>query len=138
MEVKSLDHIHIYSRAPEDSAAFYRDHFGAAEVLRNEERDGRISIFLSLAGRIVICSDFPSDITAGDPPPFGDGAYAHGFGVAHIGLRVDDVASAVRELEVADVRILGGPFEEPGIQFAYVAAPDGVVVELTQYEAPGG
>jgi catechol 2,3-dioxygenase-like lactoylglutathione lyase family enzyme len=138
MEVKSLDHIHIYSAAPEQSAGFYIDHFGAAEVLRNEERDGRISIFLSLADRIVILGTLPRGISACDPPPFGDGAYTHGFGIAHVGIRVDDVEAAVRELDDAGVEILDGPFEEPGIRFAYIAAPDGVVLELTQYEAPGG
>ena len=51
-----------------------------------------------------------------------------------IGLRVGDVALALEELSEAHVRILSQPVrEESGPTYAYVAAPDGVVIELTQY-----
>jgi catechol 2,3-dioxygenase-like lactoylglutathione lyase family enzyme len=54
--------------------------------------------------------------------------------VSHIGLRVADVRAALRELSAAGVRVLSEPVSEPtGLTFAYVAAPDGVVLELTQY-----
>ena len=33
MKIESLDHIHIYSEDAERSAAFYREHFDAQEVL---------------------------------------------------------------------------------------------------------
>ena len=34
MQVKSLDHIHIYADEPEESARFYTYHFEAKEILR--------------------------------------------------------------------------------------------------------
>lgn len=136
MRVESLDHIHIYSADPVASAAFYVRHFAAVEAVRNERPDGPPSVVISLGGRIVILASFPGDISPAAPPSFGDGAYAHGFGVAHFGLRVDDVHAAVRELKQADVRVLADPVEEPDLTYAYVAAPDGVVLELTQYPTP--
>ena len=49
-------------------------------------------------------------------------------------MRVSDVAVAARELAADGVRILTQPTtEDSGLRYAYVAAPDGVVVELTQY-----
>ena len=85
---------------------------------------------------MLVLGSFPSGLVAVPPPEVGDGAYAHGFGVAHFGLRVADVDAAIAELSAAGVRILSQPIqEESGLTYAYIAAPDGVVVELTQYES---
>lgn len=134
MRVESLDHIHIYGRDADSSAAFYQNHFGATEVSRDQNAHGQTRIFLLLGKQLVVLSPFPPDIAPAAPPAAGDGAYAHGFGVAHFGLRVDDVEEAVGELSAVGVTILGGPTHEAaGLSYAYVAAPDGVVIELTQY-----
>ncbi len=134
MYVESLDHIHIYSADPEESARFFERHFEAKSVLRNSNVNGDIRIFLSLGGQIVVIGAFPAGLGAELPPPAADGAYSHGFGVAHIGLRVASVSEAVSELSAAGVRMLSQPMsEESGLTYAYVAVPDGVVVELTEY-----
>lgn len=135
MKVESLDHIHIYAAEPDESARFYQDHFEAKPVHRNTNASGDSRIFLAIGGQIVVVGSFPRSLAPAPPPEAGDGAYNHGFGVAHFGLRVADVRAAVSELEASGVRVLSQPVEEPsGLVFAYVAAPDGVVVELTQYE----
>ena len=134
MKVESLDHIHIYSADPEGAAGFYAEHFEAAEVHRSENVYGQTRIFLSLGGQLVVLGPFPPDVTAAEPPAAGDGAYTHGFGVAHLGLRVGSVDAAIRELREKGVQVLRGLTTEPtGLVYAYVAAPDGVVLELTQY-----
>jgi len=137
LQVESLDHIHVYAADPDESARFYQDHFEAKSVHRNENANGDARIFLALGGQILVIGSFPSGLTPAAPPQAGDGAYSHGFGIAHFGVRVADVASAAAELTSAGIRVLAGPVREPsGLTFAYVAAPDGVVVELTQYETP--
>ena len=137
MQVVSLDHIHVYAAAPEESVRFYEQHFGAKTVHRNAGPDGRTLIFLALGGQILVVGDFPSGMAPSPPPKAGDGAYSHGFGVAHFGVRVEDVPAAVEELTAAGVGVLGQPVHEAtGLTYAYIAAPDGVVVELTQYETP--
>ncbi len=134
LKVESLDHIHIYATEPEESARFYRHHFEAKPVLRNTNANGNTRIFLALGGQILVVGSFPIGLVPALPPDAGDGAYSHGFGVAHFGLRVADVVSATAELAAAGVRVLGEPVCEPsGLTYAYVAAPDGVIVELTQY-----
>jgi lactoylglutathione lyase len=136
MQVESFDHIHIYAAEPEDSARFYQHHFEAKPVLRNTNANGDLRIFLGLGGQILVVGSFPSGLEPAPPPEAGDGAYSHGFGVAHFGLRVADVRAAIAELSASGVRILSQPVCEPsGLTYAYVAAPDGVVVELTQYES---
>ena len=136
MKVESLDHIHIYAAEPEQSARFYQHHFEAKPVLRNTNANGDTRIFLALGGQILVIGSFPSGLTPASPPESGDGAYSHGFGIAHFGLRVANVHAAIAELLASGVRILSQPVREPsGLTYAYVAAPDGVVVELTQYES---
>ena len=136
MRVESLDHIHIYAAQPETSVRFYEQHFEAKQVVRNENVNGDARFFLALGGQILVVGSFPSGLTAKPAPAPGDGAYSHGFGIAHFGLRVADVRAAVAELSASGVRVLSQPVCEPsGLSYAYIAAPDGVVVELTQYES---
>ena len=134
MQVESLDHIHIYSRDPESSAAFYTEHFGAREVLRNQNVHDQTRIFLSLGGQLVVLGPFPPGLDARDPPAPADGAYAHGFGVAHFGLKVPDIEEAARELKERGIRMTTEATHEPGgLSYCYLAAPDGVIIELTSY-----
>ena len=136
MQVKSLDHIHIYAAEPEESARFYTDHFEAKPIHRNTNVNGDDRIFLALGGQVLVVGSFPGGHAPAAPPEPGDGAYRHGFGVAHIGLRVADVDAALAELTDSGVRVLSQPVREPsGLRYAYIAAPDGVIVELTQYES---
>ncbi len=135
MHVEALDHIHIHGVDPDASAAFYTKHFSATVVERHDEGP---SVLLALGGKILIFSPLPDGVSPAELPAFVGGAYANGFGVAHFGLRVADVVGAVEELAAAGVEILGGPQVEPGITVAYVGAPDGVVIELTQYAIPTG
>lgn len=137
MQVKSLDHIHIYAADPESSARFYMEHFDAKPIVRNTNVNGDSRIFLALGGQVLVLGSFPSGLRPAPPPEPGDGAYRHGFGVAHFGLRVANVETALSELSDSDVPVLSPPVREPsGLTYAYIAAPDGVVLELTQYESP--
>ena len=134
MNIDSLDHIHVYGADPERSALFYIKHFDATEMLRNENVHGQTRIFLSLGGMVLVLGPFPPGIEASSPPEAGDGAYSLGFGIAHFGLKVTDVEQAAAELLKAGVELLGEPVHEStGLSYCYLAAPDGVVVELTQY-----
>ena len=135
MQVQSLDHIHIYAAQPEESARFYSHHFEAKPIHRNTNVNGDTRIFLALGGQVLVLGSFPSGIVSATPGDAGDGAYRNGFGIAHFGLRVADVDAALAELSASGVRVLSECVrEQSGLSYAYIAAPDGVVVELTQYE----
>ncbi len=57
------------------------------------------------------------------------------FAALKLGLRVADVEASLTELRAGGVRVLSQAVREPpGLTYAYVAAPDGVVIELTEYE----
>lgn len=136
MHVESLDHIHIYAANPEESAKFYQHHFEAKQVHRNVNTNGDVRLFLALGGQIIVLGSFPAGMAPAPPPEAGDGAYPHGFGIAHFGLRVADLEASIDELSAAGVRVLSEVVHEPtGLSYSYAAAPDGVILELTQYES---
>ena len=136
VRVESLDHIHIYAANPEESAKFYQHHFEAKQVHRNVNTNGDVRLFLALGGQIIVVGSVPTGMAPAPPPEAGDGAYVHGFGIAHFGLRVADLEASIKELAASGIRALSEIVQEPtGLSYAYVAAPDGVILELTQYES---
>ena len=137
MQVKSLDHIHVYAADPDLSARFYEKHFDAKPIARNTKVDGETRILLALGGQVLVLGSFPSGVQPSPPPVSADGANRHGFGISHFGLRVANVEEALAELADSGVPVLSPPVREPsGPIYAFIVAPDGVVVELTQYESP--
>lgn len=135
MNVKSIDHIHIYSHDPAASQAFWEQHFGATKVMEAKNAHHQVIHILQVAGQGLALSEFPPGMT---PAPRsvepGAGREGLGFGgVMHLGINVADVHAAVDELEAAGVTIHSKPAEAYGTTFAYVEAPDGVLIELTQY-----
>ncbi|MFC1611770.1 VOC family protein [Myxococcota bacterium] len=133
MKGATLDHLHIYCRDPEASIAFYERHFGARRMGGTASARGESLRFLLLGGDTLAVSGFPVGLEPKDPPPARGGAYPCGYGVAHIGLNVPDLDAAVGALEGAGVTILTAPQHARGLSYAYVAGPDGVIIELTEY-----
>ncbi len=135
MQVKSIDHIHIYSSDPAASQAFWERHFGAARVFETRNAHDQAVHILQLGGHNLALSEFPPGEAPAAPVVVDRlGREGQGFGgVMHLGFNVADVAAAVAELRAAGVKVHSEPAEAHGTIFAYVEAPDGVLIELTQY-----
>jgi len=137
MRVAAFDHVHVYAADPDATLAFYQRHFGAELLGQLTNANGGTNNFLLVGGQLLVVSRFPPGLAPAALPPAGDGALAAGFGVAHLGINIDDVDAAVAELEAAGVPVLS-PVRQGGIiRYAYVQAPDGVVLELTAYRVTG-
>ncbi|MFT5353908.1 MAG: catechol 2,3-dioxygenase-like lactoylglutathione lyase family enzyme [Polyangiales bacterium] len=134
--VLALDHIHIYAADPDVSIAFYETYFDAECVGSLPTLDERRNHFLILGAQIIVISAFPSGVSARESPGVHDGASKAGFGVSHIGLNVARLDAHVGRLKTANVRVHGEPVTSGPIRYVYVDAPDGVVLELTQYVLP--
>lgn len=136
MHVKALDHIHIYGRDPHASLAFWERHFGAKKVMETKNIHHQDVLIVQVAGQGIAFSEFPPGLTPATPASVSAQAGSEGMspvGVMHLGINVDDVRAAASELQAAGVKVHTQPAEAYGVTFAYVEAPDGVLIELTQY-----
>lgn len=118
---RGLTHLHLVVRDLERSLGFYRTVFGMKERFR----EGSTMVFLSTPGSGDL-------ITLNEDPEHRSSAGVSG-GIAHFGFRLRNAADldkAIAEVEAAGGSLLERGEHPPGVPFAYVADPDGYVIEL--------
>ena len=121
IETEGLTHLQLTVRDLDRSLRFYGDVFGMQEMFR----DGPHLVFLRTPGaRDTITLN--GDPTQPDPEPSIGG-------VAHFGFRLKDASqldAAIDAVEAAGGRLIERGAHPSGQRFAYVADPDGYVIEL--------
>jgi catechol 2,3-dioxygenase-like lactoylglutathione lyase family enzyme len=131
-----FDHVHIISQDPEASARWYVEMFGAT-IAANTTARGAPQIFVEL-GRmtILIRGKRPGEDPALPRPirPYADFSSHNAWGTDHFGfLYQGDLEALCAELRAKNVTF---PVELKrgvnGSLLCYVAAPDGVSIELMQ------
>jgi catechol 2,3-dioxygenase-like lactoylglutathione lyase family enzyme len=133
MKIHRLDHIHVYCLAPDASLRFYTDVFEAGILGKAYGSDGGVRYFLRLGGLALVLAPYPQDTEPAVPTVYRDGIYEHGYGFGHFGLHVDNVDDAIETVRQRGAKILAEPREFVGARFAYIAAPDGVIIELLEH-----
>jgi catechol 2,3-dioxygenase-like lactoylglutathione lyase family enzyme len=131
-----FDHVHIISENPHASAVWYVEMFGA-RVAADTVARGAPQIFVELGGMtILIRGKRPGEAPASARPirPFADFSSHDSWGTDHFGfLYQGDLAAFCAELRGKGVQF---PVELKrgvgGSLLCYVAAPDGVSIELMQ------
>ncbi len=124
--VYSYDHIHLRTRDPKATMAFYEKMFDAKRV-EFVQSNGIARVDLDLNGLTIFIAEVAADAKLPSAPA---SSY---IGLDHLGLRVDDVDAAVTELKLRGAVILKGPVTiRPGVRIAFVQGPDNVRIELLQ------
>ena len=124
------DHTHITSPDPKKAADFYINVMGG-KLIRAFEiagRGGQRAQDISLGGLVIRISAS----TGADPSLKEEYAAAkgrHQYGLHHLGIKVNNLAEAVAELEAAGAELV---FPYKGSGAAFVIAPGNVLFELTQ------
>jgi catechol 2,3-dioxygenase-like lactoylglutathione lyase family enzyme len=125
MSTFTFDHIHLFSRNPEATAAFYERMFGA-EVIRTTPQ-GKPRIDLKLGGANIFILDVSGDAKAGAGP-----GHPH-QGLDHFGLEVKDIDAVCADLKSKGVVFTREPVTiRPGTRIAFLAGPEGVSIELLE------
>jgi catechol 2,3-dioxygenase-like lactoylglutathione lyase family enzyme len=116
VKARKLYHINLNVSDIERSVRFYQRAFGLVENFR----EGPKMVFLSPR-------DSDDVITLHQTDPVGL------QGVAHFGFQIDDgnLDEAVAAVTAAGGRFLSKGEHAPGVLYAYVADPDGYVIELS-------
>jgi glyoxylase I family protein len=128
-----FSHVALNCRDLALTQAFYQTHLGFG-VSRVINMDGGARIVFLKRGEVYLELFSPEPDIAQVARAFPDGP--HGAGVLrHLAFQVDDLDAALRGLgEAADLTL--GPLDFsafiPGWKTAWIADPDGVVIELSQ------
>jgi len=114
----SFDHIHLMSSDPVKTAEFYQKTFGAVVKSTRDFGGGRITVNLDLGGVMIL---------------IGKSRDESQNGLAHFGMRTDNLDEAVAELKNKGV-----PFTReitpiaPGFRISFLQAPEKVSIELQE------
>jgi catechol 2,3-dioxygenase-like lactoylglutathione lyase family enzyme len=132
----AFDHIHLISRDARAAAGWYREMFGG-EIVAEQHLRGAPQIDVRVGDMtIVIRGQRPGEEPATTRPMrHFDGYSSHDeWGTDHFGFTYrGDLRAFCDELKRKGVRMAVEPWEfKPGMVLCYVAAPDGVSIELIQ------
>jgi lactoylglutathione lyase len=125
----TFDHIHLFTRNPEATAAFYQRMFGA-EVIRSMQQ-GKPRIDLKLGGANIFILDVSQDATASPGP-----AHPH-QGLDHFGLEVKQIDAVCADLKAKGAVFTREPVTiRPGTRIAFLSGPEGASIELLERTPP--
>ncbi len=136
-EMLAFDHIHLISRDPKAAADWYREMFGGEVTALQENLRGAPQIDVRVCGMtIVIRGRRPGEQPAEtNPMQHFDGYSSHDeWGTDHFGFTYrGDLRAFCAKLKQKGARMAVEPWEfKPGLVLCYVAAPDGVSIEIIQ------
>ena len=113
-----FDHIHLMSPDPRKTAEFYQEMFGATLVSLHDRGNGRVMINLNLDGVNFLITKAADEKQSG---------------LAHFGLRVDDLKEAAGELKAKNVKFTREVTEvSPQLKISFLQAPENVPIELQE------
>ena len=121
------DHIHLISPDPLKTAEFYEKMFNAKRVSVTDRGGGHVNVALDLNGSRVLV------MNPRVQPETGPSARVDNYGLEHLGIRTDDLETAV-----ADLKAKGVKFKEEmrvassGAKISFLWAPENVLIELLE------
>ena len=128
-----LAHVGLSARDPSATEQFYTRHFGFRRVRAVSLGGGEEIVFLRSASGDLCLELFKARGEPPAPPVMGDGPAYPGF--RHLAIQVASV-DAQLEAMGADAHVTQGPMDFdtfiPGWRTAWVADPDGRIIEITQ------
>jgi catechol 2,3-dioxygenase-like lactoylglutathione lyase family enzyme len=140
----SFQHVHFLSADPVTTGQWYLKHFNASSTNPNPSREPRTHNGLQIYP--FMGADLDGIRFYWYPKAFGQGSYpdawkgrsdfasSRGRVIDHIAFSVDRLDRAVAQLEADGVKVLQRPKQTPDrlIRSAFVAAPDGVELEIVE------
>ena len=132
----SFDHIHLISESPKEAAAWYERILGG-QIVADYELRGAPQINVQLGGmQVIIRGRRPGETPVSTRPmrDFADYSSHDEWGTDHFGYTYHgDLKAFCEEIRGKGATLAVEPWEfSPGALICYVAAPDGVSIELVQ------
>ena len=121
-----FDHVHLISKDPESTAAWYAEKLGG-KVINTSEVRGAPSIVVAFKGATVIIRGQRTGESVKDKNEIE-------YGTDHFGFRIEgDFDGFCAGLKKDGVKFTIDPMDfTPTVRIAFIEAPDGVSIELLQ------
>ena len=116
-----INHFHLRTPDPRNTAQWYVDNLGAKIVSDSGEDGGTVSLHLDLHGVPLTLTGFVGGFTNLEQK----------YGLEHVALNTDDLSGVLERLRASGTRFV----EERQVQgrrVSYFEDPDGVIVSLRQ------
>lgn len=132
----AFDHVHLISEEPHAAAAWYQDMLGG-EIAASYETRGAVQIRVTFGAVTILIRGRRPGETPGpktELQTFNDYVSHDQWGTDHFGFSVaGDLRQLCTDLKAKGAELAVEPYEFlPGRTIAYLKAPDGVTVELTE------
>ena len=125
MTTYTFDHLHLCTRDPEATAAFYERMFGAEVIHSTQEGKPRVDV--KLGGAMFFIMDTSQDKKTRPAPQ-----HTHD-GLDHIGFAVKNIDAVCAGLEAKGAVLTMEPTTiRPGVRIAFVQGPENVSIELLE------
>ncbi len=113
----TLNHLHLKTTDPKQTAQFYVDNLGATIVSEIADRGYRLDLHGLTINLTTIIADQNRD---------------QAYGMEHIALNTDDMAGALNQLKTNGTRVLEEREGAAGRKVCFLEGPDGVQIELIE------
>jgi catechol 2,3-dioxygenase-like lactoylglutathione lyase family enzyme len=117
-----LHHVHLFASNIDATIEWWCRHM-CAKVLFDDELAGARNVFLAIGtGRLHIYDQAPRD-------------RGHGA-IHHLGIKVGNLRDVWRGLQAQGITSPNGLREQDGWRYVMISAPDGVLLELFEFDDP--
>ena len=114
----SFHHAHLMASDLDATLSFYQRWFGATVVANVELAGSRNALVQVGSGRLNIYNQAPN----------------HRGPINHLGMNVTDLPALVNRLTASGVAVPGGIKEAEQFRYAMITGPDGVLLELFEFD----
>jgi len=127
MQDYTVDHIHLNSIAPFETAQWFADSFGAEVINPWTDDNGIAHVTVNLKGSNIFVKGPTNN------PAAGSGASST-YGIEHLAFHTDDIERSVADLKAKGVKfeLDVSPTLLPNIRHAFLRGPDNVLIELLE------
>ena len=121
-----FEHVHIISKDPKSAADWYVEKM-SGKIVKSVDLRGAPQVFVAFEGAMLFIRGQRPGEQAEEKPGFQWGIDHFAFGVK------GDFDQYCHELKAKGVKFTLDPVDfTPMVRIAYIEAPDGIVIELTQ------
>ena len=127
MKNYTLDHVHLNSLTPFETAQWFADNFGAEVINPWTDDNGIAHVVVNLKGANI----FVKGPTVNPPAESGGSSI---YGIEHFSFHTDDIEGSVADLKSKGIKfdLDVSPTLLPNIRHAFLRGPDNILIELLE------